>query len=243
VVLAQSITLFLFASETLEYLLASRGLPTIPLVPVSSSQAVVGAILGIGLYKGGGGIRYNVLGGISLGWLATPIMAGTISFFLLFFVDNVFDQPVHRTVSYRVDVAVIEELARVGIVDEGLTALLGKTENNAAAMKRNLQEGTNLSAPALERALDRSQLGLWRVDQAVIATEVDHQWFSAEQLKALHSLSGRSYEHVWQFHRDLAEVSPAWRLQPDATVNKLANRDLRKKLAYLDRLLEVRQSR
>jgi len=43
VVIAHSIVLFLFSSEGLEHLLASAGLPTIPLVPVSSSQAVVSA--------------------------------------------------------------------------------------------------------------------------------------------------------------------------------------------------------
>jgi len=45
--------LFLFASQGLEQFLASYGLPTIPLVPVSSSQAVVGAVLGIAILKGG----------------------------------------------------------------------------------------------------------------------------------------------------------------------------------------------
>ena len=53
VVISHSIVLFLFASEGLEYLLASNGLPTIPLVPVSSSQAVIGAVVGIGLMRGG----------------------------------------------------------------------------------------------------------------------------------------------------------------------------------------------
>jgi PiT family inorganic phosphate transporter len=48
-VVAHSLVLFLFASEGLERLLAENGLPTIPLVPVSSSQAVVGAVLGIAL--------------------------------------------------------------------------------------------------------------------------------------------------------------------------------------------------
>ena len=37
VVVSQGVVLLLFASERLEYLLASAGLPTIPLVPVSSS--------------------------------------------------------------------------------------------------------------------------------------------------------------------------------------------------------------
>ena len=45
--MSHSIVLFLFASKGLENFLASYGLPTIPLVPVSSSQAVVGAVLGI----------------------------------------------------------------------------------------------------------------------------------------------------------------------------------------------------
>jgi PiT family inorganic phosphate transporter len=46
-VISHSIVLFLFASQGLEALLSGYGLPTIPLVPVSSSQAVVGAIFGI----------------------------------------------------------------------------------------------------------------------------------------------------------------------------------------------------
>ena len=79
-VISHSVVLFLFASEGLESLLASAGLPTIPLVPVSSSQAVVGAVLGIGLLRGGRAIRWRVLGGIGLGWLATPIIAGVVCF-------------------------------------------------------------------------------------------------------------------------------------------------------------------
>jgi len=48
VVVAHAIVLFAFASQGLEHLLAQAGLPTIPLVPVSSSQAVVGAVVGLG---------------------------------------------------------------------------------------------------------------------------------------------------------------------------------------------------
>ena len=97
VVLAHSLVLFLFASEGLEHFLASHGLPTIPLVPVSSSQAVVGAIIGIGLVRGGRELRWKTLGGIALGWVATPLMAGVLTFVTLFFVENVFRQEVvHR---------------------------------------------------------------------------------------------------------------------------------------------------
>ncbi len=90
VVLASSAVLFLFASENLEFWLQSRGLPTFPLVPVSSSQAVVGAVIGIGLAKGGRNINFGVLGRISIGWIATPAAAGLSSYILLFFVQNLF---------------------------------------------------------------------------------------------------------------------------------------------------------
>jgi len=59
----------------------SIGLPAIPLVPVSSSQIVIGSIIGIGIYKGGKEIKYNILGSISLGWIATPIVAGIMVFY------------------------------------------------------------------------------------------------------------------------------------------------------------------
>ncbi|MFC1706260.1 inorganic phosphate transporter, partial [Planctomycetota bacterium] len=64
VVLTQALVLFLFSSEGMQDWLTKNGLPTIPLVPVSSSQVVIGAVIGIGLAKGGRNIRYGVLGRI-----------------------------------------------------------------------------------------------------------------------------------------------------------------------------------
>ena len=53
VVLAESLVLFLFSSKGLKTWLISYGFPSFPLVPVSSSQAVIGAVLGIALVQGG----------------------------------------------------------------------------------------------------------------------------------------------------------------------------------------------
>ncbi len=89
-VTAHSIVLFLFASRGLEAWLAGNGLPTIPLVPVSSSQAVVGAIVGISILQGTTGIRWSVLGKIVTGWMITPFAAGLLCFIGLFFLQNVF---------------------------------------------------------------------------------------------------------------------------------------------------------
>lgn len=91
VVLAHSVTLFLFASTGLQALLLRAGLPPLPLVPVSSSQAIIGAILGVALVKGAGaGVRLGVLGRIAAGWLVTPVLAGGLCFVALFVMQNVF---------------------------------------------------------------------------------------------------------------------------------------------------------
>lgn len=89
-VISHSIVLFLFASQGLEALLSGYGLPTIPLVPVSSSQAVVGAIFGISILQGITAVKWNVLGKIIAGWIVTPIFAGIVCFIGLFFLQNVF---------------------------------------------------------------------------------------------------------------------------------------------------------
>jgi len=109
IVLSHSLVLFIFSSTTLSNAVQSIGLPAIPLVPVSSSQAIVGAIMGIGFLKGGRGITFNVLGKISIGWIATPIIAGVISFVSLFFMDNVFKLNVFQ----KVDTVINEQVKEV----------------------------------------------------------------------------------------------------------------------------------
>ncbi|HEY5469395.1 MAG TPA: inorganic phosphate transporter [Bacteroidales bacterium] len=90
VVLAQAMVLFIFSSSGLSNLFISIGLPPIPMVPVSSSQVIVGCVLGIGLYSGARNINFRILGEIALGWLATPIVSGLLAFFSLYFMKNIF---------------------------------------------------------------------------------------------------------------------------------------------------------
>ena len=47
-------------------------------VPVSSSQAVVGAVIGVGLYHGAETVNKKTLGKIFIGWLATPLIAAAL---------------------------------------------------------------------------------------------------------------------------------------------------------------------
>lgn len=96
VVLSQALTLFLFSSKGLQQFLLSNGLPAIPLVPVSSTQAVIGAILGLGLLKGGRGVNWSVTLKVLIGWVLTPLIALIICFISLFFLQNVFNMTVYQ---------------------------------------------------------------------------------------------------------------------------------------------------
>ena len=95
VVISQAVVLLMFSSVTLYDWLTAHSLPAIPLVPVSSTQAVIGAIVGIGLLKGGRGMNWGIVGKIILGWITTPLMAMGICFVCLFFLENVFNQTVY----------------------------------------------------------------------------------------------------------------------------------------------------
>ncbi|QIZ77450.1 inorganic phosphate transporter [Ferrimonas lipolytica] len=89
VVMSHSIVLFLFSSQGLSDLLANNGLPTIPLVPVSSSQAVIGAVIGVGMLKRLP-IQWATLGRVVTGWCFTPIIAALGCWLCLYFVQNIF---------------------------------------------------------------------------------------------------------------------------------------------------------
>lgn len=99
VVLSQAIVMFLFSSSTIASFLQSLGLPSIPLVPVSRTQLVVGSILGIGMVKGSREINPRILDGIEAGWLLTPIISGVATYLLLFIAMNVFNLSVMSSIS------------------------------------------------------------------------------------------------------------------------------------------------
>ena len=57
-------------------------------VPVSTSQAIVGGVVGVGLVKGARTVSKRTLIEIGIGWISTPILAGIISFFFLNLFGN-----------------------------------------------------------------------------------------------------------------------------------------------------------
>jgi len=128
VVLSQALVLFLFSSASLANFMNSIGLPSLPMVPVSSTQVVVGSVLGIGLVKGTREIKARTLAGIAIGWITTPIAAGVLTFFMLFFVKNVFDLKITtetiNTVQDTAQSGFSEQMERINMILPGLIIAL-----------------------------------------------------------------------------------------------------------------------
>ena len=231
-VVAHSLVLFLFASEGLEFLLASAGLPTIPLVPVSSSQAVVGAVLGIGLVKGGRAIRWRVLGNLASGWVTTPVISCAICFVSLFFLQNVFNQEVYRDRGYILSEAALARLEARGLPRDPLADLEGFQFLGAADFRSKVAERVDLSVTQEQILLDTAEIVRIEVDPALYP-RLYRGTLSAAQIGAVTRLGPRSYRHRWAFFEDLARLSDDWLLRPETPLNKPHNRQVQRDLDFV----------
>jgi len=241
VVLAHSLVLFIFSSERLGRLLETVGLPAIPLVPVSSTQAIVGAVVGIGILKGGRQIKFNVLGGIALGWATTPILAGLITFLSLFIFQNVFDQQVYKKISFDMNEQVIRQLNAEGIADTTLSSLQKTTFKNPARFEAALRKKTNLTQNQRKKVIDYSFVERYSVDARLIENKIDSLWFMPDQMASLRSLVGNTYSYRWQFVNDLQAKTEAWRFREETRYTRNHNKDLQLKLEYLFETFRVEE--
>jgi len=235
-VMSHSIVLFLFASERLEQLLANMSLPTIPLVPVSSSQAVVGAVIGIGMLQGGREIQWPRIYGIVRGWVITPVISCLLCFVGLYFLQNVFQQEVQRESHYLLSTRVLEKFQKEGIETTGLNQLSDSTFSSSAELVRAVSSIVPLSSQqglkVVEFSLQKSLL----ITQEKIAS-MDKKGLSSIQLDALNQLQGQTFNFPWQLGDSLAGISSEWEVRGGGLKNKLHDRKIKQKLAYLYRNL------
>ncbi len=210
VVLAETLVLFLFTSESLESLFVRLGLPPFPLVPLSSTQVVIGAVIGVGVAKGGRGINYSVLGRIASGWVTAPVAAGLLAFVLLFFVQNVFEQQVVRSTSYAVSREVLEEVHARGVDTTRLSPLIGARISGSATFRQNLERQKAWTEQDLFVIFSSAELDSLRVDSLIVAKTLDSTMISPGKRRALNSLHGRVFVHRWQLDRALEGRETEW---------------------------------
>ena len=105
------------------------------------------------------------------------------------------------------------------------------------------------SARAFMRAVEKSGYngslsvrrlrGLAELSHSYIRSErissLDRDWLTADQVSAIEQLAGREFAHRWQLARALARESTQWAHKEDSTINKIYNKDLDRKLEYVQR--------
>tara|TARA_B100000945_G_scaffold227391_1_gene184016 strand:- start:1280 stop:2050 length:771 start_codon:yes stop_codon:yes gene_type:complete len=236
-VMAHSIVLFLFASEELEQFLASLSLPTIPLVPVSSSQAVVGAVIGIGIVQGGKELQWPRILSIVKGWVITPIISLLICIVGLYFLQNVFKQTVKREFQYHLSSGVLDQFRKSEINTDELDILTGTVFSSSAELVRAVKAVVPLTSQQSLKVVEYSLQNNLFINADKFSA-IDNHFLTKQQLEALKQLKGEKYKYSWQLGNALAKKSKEWELRGEGLKNKLKDREIKRKLAYLYRLFK-----
>ncbi len=234
-VASHAVVLFLFSSVALQHFLLSHELPAIPLIPVSSSQAIVGAVIGIAGVGGLNGlrqIRWRQVGGIIAGWAATPVMAGVLCFVALFIMQNVFTQRVFEPVEYELRRGELERLEAAGVPVEGLESLLGRRVASGEVFVYQLGKRAALDPAQQRRALELAELVELEIDAAGLA-ELDVDYLGADRSAAVRALLGARFDRRWKLEEALVEQDPSWAPREATPIHQLYNEERRAQLGYL----------
>ncbi len=242
-VLSEAIVLFLFASRGLHSILIKLGLPPFPLVPVSSSQVIVGAILGLGIAKGGKNLKFNILGRISLGWVFAPLMACGFSFFALFVVQNVFEQTVKQTSVYTFSQTTLMEMKRNEVNLNALSSVNGRNFTSERQLYQILKREEKFSRNEIIDIIRISELNPLKVEINKLTNQGITGLLSTAQLDDLRKLEGKTYSFRWQLKNSLSAFD-SWKPieNPALPSQKEQNKRLQQKLTQLCRIFAVPRS-
>ena len=241
-VVSHAVVLFLFSSLALQHFLLSHDLPPIPLIPVSSSQAIVGAVIGIAALNGSKGlrqIRWNQVGGIVAGWAATPVLAGILCVFSLFIMQNVFTQTVFEPVEYQLRAAEMRRLEAAGLPVEELQPLLGKRMASGEVFLYQVQKRLTLEPGQDRLVLHTAEIVDLEIAPEALA-ELDVQYLGSERSDALRALSGQRFDRRWKLEGALVDQSTAWHAREATAINQLYNEERGAQLGYVYETFRVK---
>ena len=235
VVVAHSLVLFVFSSTELQQFMVRLGLPPIPLIPVSSSQAVIGAVIGIAMVQARGKalrqVNWPKILNVAGGWVATPIGGALLCYLLLFVVQNVFQETVYKQVDYEITDAVLQRLEQEGVRGEQLQNLSGQRVATAVAFRNQVREQVQLPLDQESLVMAAAELFPMMIEAEQIPS-LDTEYLSVEQIEAIRQLAGQSFQYRWQLADALAAASQAWN-----TDDKV----LEEQLSYVFRTFELEE--
>lgn len=220
IVLAEATVMWLFTSQSLEKFLMERNLPTIPLVPLSATQSFIGAVIGVGLAKDPQSINFKVFGKISLGWITAPLSAGILSFIMLFFVQNVFEQKVIIPVPYQLTASVIEKLESDKFNTAAITDLTGKRFNSKKEFRNELFSRREFMNQELVAIFNYAIIDSFRVDSTLIDDRFKQNHFTEAEINELKKLHGNEFSHKIDLQKALFTSIASWQKNGNALHDK-----------------------
>lgn len=230
---SSSLVLFLFSSERIKEFLLGSGLPSFPLVPVSITQAMFGAVIGIGLAKGGRYINYKISFKILLGWIITPFSAILISLLSLFVMQNVFQLKVFNAVSFEFTPEVLKQLDSNGIKTEKLSSVLNSIFPNQSELRQKLNSLGVKNEKDLFIIYDISKIERFKFDSIYVVQRLNPAIFSEKQIAAVKKLHMQEFKHRWEVKNQLSALEPEWQFKPQTPENSYYNTKLSQKYDIL----------
>lgn len=221
VVLAEFIVLFLFTSQTLEAFLLKNNLPSFPLVPLSTTQAFIGAVIGVGVAKDPSSINFKVLGKIAIGWGVAPLTAGLITFISLFFIQNVFEQKIIHPVPYEITKSVISKLNDEGIETKRINDLVGKRFVNNKNFLNELKNRYDYDSKQIYSIFNYALIDSFKIDSTLINSLPENYDLTIAEKFQLKELHGKSFNHKIDFEDAISSNLPMWSLTDDKLKNKV----------------------
>ncbi|MFC6671874.1 inorganic phosphate transporter [Marinobacterium aestuariivivens] len=204
---------------------------------MSSTQAVVGAVVGIGLLRGGHSVNWRLVGRIGCGWVSTPVVAALICMLCLFVLQDLLHLSVARPQHFVISEPALKRLKAQGLDTTTLEMLVDSEYGSAQQLIASAQSQQPLDNDDQQKLIHFSLRSDFVLDHDRIG-RLDREWFSRKQWLALNEAVGQRFEYRWQLEEALASRTEAWRLKPDLPGNKYFNQDLQQKLAHLYRTFE-----
>jgi len=236
-ILSSSLVLFLFSSKNLQILLDTLHLPTLPLVPASSSQAIVGAIIGLGIIKNANQIQYKKISKIALGWIINPILSGLICFVSLFFVQNVFNQKVYTPAVHRFNYIVLQKLESIGVDTSKISELNNQIFDNPKQLKQTLAS-FKISYQEQTLIAEYGEYFPIYLSSRIISQIKEQNFFPEQYYLPFDELENEYFDYRWQLSDKFSEKSEYWRYKPQKRKNDFYNSELNKRYELLFRFLQ-----
>jgi PiT family inorganic phosphate transporter len=240
-VLAASLVLYLFSSVKISGFLVSVGLFPFPLAPVSLTQGVVGAVVGIGLAKGGRYFNYKLLGRIAAGWVITPVASALLSLLFLFVMQNVFQQKVYNPFTYELSYPVIEKLKDYDIQTDLLKPYEKSTYKNQSEFMQFLNKVGIKKEQDVFNIFSVAKMEKYIIDSNYAKLKLG-SGFTAEELHSIAQLHNKTFYHNWQIVNALRALDSSWEEKPPNTIENLEyNKQVQDKLNLIFSVFKIHE--